>query len=224
MNIENKIIELSHRSDFITYFVIILSGIILFTMTYFISIYVFEYKGSLIENLAVLTSYICTLLVVFEKRLNFIFAIISTFLFSILFFEQNLFGSAVMNVYFLYISTWGYISWKYKKIDLKISINSMSIYIIISIALFLLCYFTFTHFNGKMVFWDTVILFLSILANLLMVNKKIHHWFVWIIVNIISIYVYYKAGLFNVMLQYSYFLVNAFIGIYFWNKLSKDKR
>ena len=71
-----------------------------------------------------------------------------------------------------------------------------------------------------MVLLDTMILFLSILANLLMVHKKIFHWYVWIIVNVISIYVYYNSGLYTVAIQYIYFLINAFIGIYVW-KITK---
>ena len=55
---------IKNKNNFTTQFSIILTGVILFTITYFISIYVFEYKGSSIENLAVLTSYICTLIVV----------------------------------------------------------------------------------------------------------------------------------------------------------------
>ena len=61
---------------------IIAAGILLFIFTYAISYYNFKYLGSTIENLAVLTSYICTLLVVFEKRINFLFAIVSTILFT----------------------------------------------------------------------------------------------------------------------------------------------
>ena len=207
---------IKNKNNFTTQFSIILTGVILFAITYFISIYVFEYKGSLIENLAVLTSYICTLLVVFEKRLNFIFAIASTFLFSILFLEQKLFGSAVMNLYFLFISIYGFISWKYKEIDISMNIKTSFVYLIISLIIFILCYYVFTYFDGQMVFLDTMILFLSILANLLMVNKKIWHWYVWVIVNIISIYVYYNSGLYNVAIQYIYFLINAFIGLYVW--------
>ena len=121
-----------------------------------------------------------------------------------------------MNLYFLFISVYGFISWKYKEIDISMNIKTSFVYLIIALIIFILCYYVFTYFDGQMVLLDTMILFLSILANLLMVHKKIFHWYVWIIVNIISIYVYYNSGLYTVAIQYIYFLINAFIGIYVW--------
>lgn len=214
-----NIINNLKKEDLKNNFIIIFIGTLIYVISFLISYKIFNYAGTILENFAVLTSYVCTLLVVFEKRLNFIFAILSTFAYSMLFLESKLFGSAILNVYFLYISVFGFIAWKTNKIS-NIELKALFKYILISIFIFLLCYIAFSFFNGKMVLLDTMILFLSILANLLMVHKKIFHWYVWIIVNVISIYVYYNSGLYTVAIQYIYFLINAFIGIYVW-KITK---
>lgn len=211
-----NIINNLKKEDLKNNFIIIFIGTLIYVISFLISYKIFNYTGTILENFAVLTSYVCTLLVVFEKRLNFIFAILSTFAYSILFLESKLFGSAVMNLYFLFISVYGFISWKYKEIDISMNIKTSFVYLIIALIIFILCYYVFTYFDGQMVLLDTMILFLSILANLLMVHKKIFHWYVWIIVNVISIYVYYNSGLYTVAIQYIYFLINAFIGIYVW--------
>lgn len=199
---------------------IIAAGIILFIFTYTISYYNFRYLGSTIENLAVLTSYICTLLVVFEKRINFLFAIVSTILFTLVFIEQKLFSSAILNVFFLFISIYGIYSWKHSKIDTKL--NLIPIFFIITIVTIIPYYYLMIYLNSSNTILDEAILFLSIFANLLMIKKVIWHWLIWIIVNIISIYVYYKSGLYVVAIQYMYFLINAFLGLYIW-KLKEIK-
>ena len=117
------------KDDLKNNFIIIFLGTLIYVISFLISYNFFNYAGTILENFAVLTSYVCTLLVVFEKRLNFIFAILSTFAYSMLFLESKLFGSAVMNLYFLFISVYGFISWKYKEIDISMNIKTSFVYL-----------------------------------------------------------------------------------------------
>lgn len=65
-------------------------------------------------------------------------------------------------------------------------------------------------------FVDSFILDLSILAQWLLDNKKLETWFVWMAVNVIAIYTYFKAGLWLAGYQYIFFLGNTFIGLKAW--------
>lgn len=65
---------------------------------------------------------------------------------------------------------------------------------------------------------DSLILVLSLLAQLLLDNKRIETWFVWVLVNLIAIYTYFNQELFIVTLQYVFFLANTIYGWYSWRK------
>lgn len=194
-------------------------GLGLYTITYIIAFYFLNYKATILEHIGVLTSYICTILVVQQKKENFYFAIISTICFSILFFKEHLYGSMLTNMYFIGISIYGIYSWnKIQKVQTITSIKTVLYYAIFSIISYIVCVIGFRLLGGKFVLLDTSILFISIVANILMVHKKVEHWYLWILVNIISIYVYFSNGLYYLGIQFTYFLINAFIGIYMWRK------
>ena len=67
-----NIINNLKKEDLKNNFIIIFLGTLIYVISFLISYKIFNYTGTILENFAVLTSYVCTLLVVFEKRLNFI--------------------------------------------------------------------------------------------------------------------------------------------------------
>lgn len=79
-------------------------------------------------------------------------------------------------------------------------------------------------FNAKAVFWDTLILSFSVLAQFLLDRKQIKTWFVWGAVNVLSIYVYgFVAGLGVSGVLYAILLANVFLGYTTWKKASRDE-
>jgi nicotinamide mononucleotide transporter len=58
---------------------------------------------------------------------------------------------------------------------------------------------------------------------MLLDQKKIETWSLWIIVNIISIITYWQAGLPLISMQYVFFLVNTVYGAISWSKTMKPK-
>jgi len=59
---------------------------------------------------------------------------------------------------------------------------------------------------------------LSVLAQLGLDRKKLENWSIWIAIDVISIYVYYNAGLYVTTALYGAFLILAMMGLVTWTK------
>ncbi|AYA39699.1 nicotinamide riboside transporter PnuC [Xenorhabdus nematophila] len=70
-------------------------------------------------------------------------------------------------------------------------------------------------------FWDSVMTVLSIVAMILMTRKHVENWLIWIIINVISIVIYYQQGVLAMSLQYIILMGIALNGAHLWIKAAK---
>ena len=71
---------------------------------------------------------------------------------------------------------------------------------------------------------DALTTILSIVATILMAQKKIECWILWIIVDLISIYLYSTKGIIFISIEYIIFLILATIGMFDWLKYLKNAK
>ncbi|OTA16475.1 transporter [Xenorhabdus vietnamensis] len=70
-------------------------------------------------------------------------------------------------------------------------------------------------------FWDSVMTVLSIVAMILMTRKHVENWLIWIIINVISVVIYYHQGVLAMSLQYIILTGIALNGARLWIKAVK---
>lgn len=196
----------------------------LMVVTYFLA-YILNWvdlsKINYLEIFAVWTSYICTLLCVTQSRWNYPIGIITTAAYSYLFFLQDLPSVAFFNLYLVFSLTYGWFRWKSDTETLQVSkVGGIYwlFYGLFGLLIYCILYTINTFFGYETTYIDAIVAVLSGVAQLLLDNKKLENWGVWIIVNVLSIYLFLNQGLYLVTLQYVYFLGNAVIGYYFWKK------
>lgn len=198
----------------------ILVGIVLTSISYLIAIH-FSWIDHFdwLEISAVFTSYVCTLLCVWESRTNYIWGAVSVVLLTILFYDQKLYSSAILNAYLAPTLIWGWYRWKPDEDPRPVSFV-YHIYWPMYIALTFAVWYSLSSYvssiGAALAGPDSLILAASILAQFLLDQKKIENWVVWIAVNIISIYTYSSAGLYIVTIQFILFLLNDFYGAWHW--------
>lgn len=174
-----------------------------------------------VEVFAVFTSYCSTWLCVRERRLNYVYGAISSAAYAYLFYSSDLLASAVLNAYLAPTLAYGWFRWRKDEITRPVqhlSLKAAPIYIGVSLVLWFGASQLIDKLGGTMAFWDTAILGLNVLAQLLLDNKKLENWYVWAIMNVIAIYVYFSNGLALVGFQYIFFLINTVIGFVVWRK------
>ncbi|PHM63537.1 nicotinamide riboside transporter PnuC [Xenorhabdus ishibashii] len=70
-------------------------------------------------------------------------------------------------------------------------------------------------------FWDSVMTVLSIVAMILMTRKYVENWLIWVIIDVISVVIYYYQGVLAMSLQYIILTGIALNGARLWIKAAK---
>lgn len=178
-----------------------------------------------LEGFAVWTSYVCTWLCVHQTRWNYPIGIVTTFAYSILFWQFELYALALFNLYLVFSLAYGYWRWGSDSDTRPVTrLNSVWSYVNyagLALIIYGLLFIINTAFGHEMDIVDVILAVASGVAQFLLDNKKLESWWVWIAVNIVSIGFYFHNGLYIVTFQYVFFLLNAFYGLYSWNKSTK---
>ena len=71
-------------------------------------------------------------------------------------------------------------------------------------------------------FWDSTMTILSVVAMILMTRKYVENWLLWVIINMISIVIFFIQGVYAMSLEYLILLGIALNGSRLWIKSAKD--
>jgi nicotinamide mononucleotide transporter len=161
-----------------------------------------------------------------ESILVYPLGIISTVIFIYICFNYELYGDFIINIYYTLMSIYGWYMWsklvkgehiKITQTNLRDKIMTFGIFVI-SAAFIVGVYMYFDRFDRMTDYFDTLTTGLCFAAMWLMANKKIEHWLLWIVANIISIPLYFYKGLGFTGIQFILLLIIAISGYYSWKK------
>lgn len=189
----------------------------------------FDFQFSRLEALAVMTSYACTYLATVESRLNYPIGVITTFLYSWLFFTSGLYAVALFNLYLVFALVYGWFRWgpdgpsTRRVTDFAYKGRWPVIYLFIAAAVYLLLMAINRYFGVSMGWADVTVAVLSGVAQFMLDNKHRQTWAVWALVNVFSVWLYAKSGLQLVAIQYALFLVNTALGYALWTRSMREQ-
>lgn len=158
-------------------------------------------------------------------------SIIMPAIYLFVYFDAGLYADVAINIYYLIIGVYGWMSWRYgisrkkgtEKYDLKISHTSRRQWLRLLIAYIVIHFaisFTLINFTDTDVPWfNGLTSALSIIGMWMLAKKLIEQWFVWFVVDILSAVLYFYKGLEPTALLYSVYAIVAILGYKKWNKL-----
>ena len=159
--------------------------------------------------------------------------IIGSILFGILFFQSKLYADSILQSFFIVTSIIGWMAWSANKLISDVDkqspiINTDHVWLGKAVGLsilFAIGYGTmlkyFTDAYAPMI--DSTVLAFSILAQLLLMRRAIETWMVWVLVNTLSVPLYWSRELYLTSVLYSFFWVNAIVSYFYWKKLQKEQ-
>jgi len=180
---------------------------------------------NIIELLAVFTSYMSTYLCVKERRLNYPLGAISSVLYAIVFFQQGLLASMMLNIYLAPALIYGWFRWRNDADARPVSRLDwrwIPVYVAVTGVAYAIAAFLADQLGGTLAITDSFILVGTILAQFLLDNKKLENWIIWAVVNVFAIYTYFNAELYLAAFQYVLFLANTVYGFYTWRKSMRN--
>lgn len=72
-------------------------------------------------------------------------------------------------------------------------------------------------------FWDSCLMVLSIAAMILMTRKYVENWLLWVIINIISVMLFARQGVYAMSLEYAILTLIALNGCWLWIKSAREQ-
>ena len=167
-----------------------------------------------------------------EHLLVYPTGIISTAIYVYICYQFTLYGDLIINIYYTLMSIYGWYMWtrlvKGEHIEITTStkmdkLKALGIFVFTAVFV-VFVYLYFNRFDRITDFFDTFTTGIFFAAMWLMANKKIEHWLLWIGGNIISIPLYFIKGLGFSGIQFTLFLILAYLGYKEWKKNLNKKR
>lgn len=198
-------------------------GVVLTALSYAVAYLMqWDVTFSWLDALAVGTSYACTWLCVVQSRLNYLIGAISVALYSVLFWYANLNALAIFNLYLVGSLIYGWFRWGRDSNPRRVRSLSFDRWTLgyagIGGVIAAVCVVVNYWYPGTFAIMDIIITALSGMAQMMLDNKRLQTWYVWFVVNILSMYLFFQYGLYIVLLQYVMFTVNVFIGYVSWKR------
>ncbi len=183
------------------------------------------------ELIGVITGLLCVYLTVKENVWCWPTGIICSICYIIVFYNTTLYGQAVLQVFFIIVSIYGWYHWLHggkDKTPLEVSRLTPAqwgLFSGLSLLFTLIFGFGLYHFAGEEVgYLDAVITGLSFIAQYLLARKKLESWLGWITVDVLSVGMFAYTGLYKTSLLYTAFLILASRGFFEWKKKLQKQR
>ena len=176
-----------------------------------------------LEIVAVICAVLYLILVVRENIWCWIFAFVSTALFIYLFHEGALFSESLLNVYYLVMAVYGWRQWLNKtgKKEIEIHYWSNKAHVLIAIgtvALTPVVGYLMASIGASFPYLDAFIAILSVAATIMVTRKVFENWYYWLLIDTLSIYLFWQKQYYFVAALYVAYIVLIFIGIKAWKK------
>jgi nicotinamide mononucleotide transporter len=193
-----------------------------------------------VEIAAVAITIIYIILEFFQKKLMWIFGILSSIMYILVFFDSKIYADMCFNFYYLTMSFYGLILWvkedktndDEKLIDeFKSELTHERIvfrkltkkdFIILSSAeviIYLVLYITLSNLTDSPIpYADALLTSLNIVGTYMLTKRYLVQWHMWIAVNFLSIVIMYDRSLTLTSALYAVYTITSVIGYFKWKK------
>lgn len=182
-------------------------------------------SSALIEVIASATGLICVYLAGRENIWNYPFGFINAGLFAWIFYSVNLYADALLQIIFFGLMAFGWFIWLTKRGGEKVrptrNINGKEIrygFLFAIVLSFGWGFYLHTYTDASVPYLDAIVATLSILAQYFLSKKVLQNWFLWIVVDIMSIGLYLYKGLPVIAFTYAVFLIICVASYFQWSR------
>lgn len=151
--------------------------------------------------------------------------IIGCALFSLLFYQVKLYAEVMLMLFFIATNAIGWYQWGrvsgVKQITDTALVRLLGYASLALVVTVLYGFMLHRLTDAYAPFVDSAILMFSVIAQFLLMNRKLETWWFWLIVNTLAVPLYLSRELQLTALVYTGFWFNAWYGWYQWRRLQK---
>jgi len=182
---------------------------------------------SWLELTAVIFAMAYLLLAVRENVLCWLFALLSTAIYTVLFWDVSLLMESALNVYYMVMAVYGWYQWTGGGTNtgtqsMALAVQSMSgrQHAMVISAIAVLCfasgYLLTEHSTAAWPYVDSFTTWASVITTYLVARKYLQNWLYWIVIDSVSIPLYIERGMHLTALLFVAYVVIAVIGYFKW--------
>jgi len=176
----------------------------------------------ILEILAVLSALTYIILASKQNYFCWPMSLLSCIIYAWLCYGVQLYLESFLQTFYFIVALYGWYFWKIPANSLNVSYQSVNTNISVSIILLfaglILGYFAHIYSSAALPYIDSVIFLFSIYATYITALKKIESWLYWIVINSISVFIYFSRGLYITSFLYLLYALLAVQGFMNWRK------
>ena len=194
-----------------------------------------EFLQTIIESLNVMSTYeamamilsIAYILLAIKQSLwCWPAAFASTLIYTILFYDVSLLMDSALNAYYLVMALYGWYSWKYggkleeKELEVSTYGINKNIKIIFILSIISLCfgYVMANYTSADFAYIDSFTTVFAVFSTYMLAKKILENWIYWIVIDMVSIYIYIQKGLNLTAVLFMIYTILAIIAYKDWKK------
>lgn len=176
---------------------------------------------SLVEWIAVASSVIYVILAAQKQILCWFFAFISSALYVYLCFSAQLYLESILQLFYVVMAVVGFVIWnrptKTEIIKWKVSYHIVNMLVSAGFT-FLLGYLFSVYTDQANPYIDAATTVFSLAATFMVTQRVLENWIYWIVIDAVSVYLFYTRELHLTAVLFLIFTVLAIVGYFSWKK------
>ena len=176
-----------------------------------------------IEIIAVIFGVIQSVLVLFNKRFNWIFYVLQMIFLALFSYGVGLYGNVALNCLYIFFGFWGWATWgKDNSRPTFFTKNDMKLIVLLPIIATAATTAFVLNLPGEFKLFDIATVATSIIATVLMVKHKVEAWVIWFVNDILYIVTYFQLPNQPIYLivMYIFWTIMAIASFVSWKKNS----
>ena len=181
------------------------------------------YSG--LEITAVLFAVLYLVLAIRENIWCWLCAMVSTAIYVWLFIGARLYMESVLNVFYFIMAVYGWLVWRSGDSDtdsLSVSVWSAVTHftaILMIVILTVICGYTLASYtDAAFPYVDSATTFAAIWATFLVARKVLENWWYWLVIDTVSVLIYWSRGLELTALLFVAYVVMIPFGLVSWTR------
>lgn len=187
-----------------------------------------------LEYFGVITGLLYLLLEIKQHKAMWVVGFLTSLVYVFVFLFAKIYADMGLQAYYVGISVYGFYQWTREKRETypkensapsgRILYSHLTMPLLAGIIGTLALLFAFLWYilhqftDSPIPAGDAFTTAVGIVATWMLARRIIEHWIFWVIVNLVSVYLYYLRGLYPTMLLYCCYAILSVAGYYNWRK------
>ncbi len=185
-----------------------------------------DYTTTWIELSAVLLGIVMVFFTIAEQHWGWLFAILSSALYFLIFWNSRLYGDALLQLLFIALAAWGWWLWLRGTETASLRITQLTSRqrlqaVLTGLVLWGLTGSVLLNFTDTDVpWWDAFPTAFSLVGQYLLAYKRVENWCAWLLVNVVAIGLFAWKELWLTTVLYIVFALLSVVGWRAWQQRS----